>query len=651
MSFVRSLLIFVSTLTMALPAVMAQGSTAELFGRADGMSAPELSPSGDHLAVACAPNGSPSICIFDIVSGSAPILIPLDSKSRLKEFYWASDTYLIFVIGTYEKLQLASGLFEEEFTRAISYNIETSDAQMLLKDRRNMLDTSNVVAILPNKPNEVLVYGMFPSTASTTGTIGTYGSKWILGTYRANLKTGKSRRNESFTPATDSAVFDQDGNVIARTIFDEKYGKFQIIHNKKTIFETDSVSVIPAYVYGLDSSSGDLLVFFDTIERSGLHYLSLTDGAIKPVQIDGQEVGRVGAITDSYTSQLVGFSYTNDLEGQIFTDQKIKAAQTTAQKAFADKSINVISWNASKTKFVIRAESAGRPADYFVYDSSKGQIAPVGSRASHLQNETLGSVTAITYTARDGLNIPAYLTLPQAKTSDSGPLPLIVMPHGGPEARDTAAYDWWAQAYARQGYAVLQPNFRGSSGYGIAHRNAGFGEFGGKMVDDVIDAAAWAKAQGIATDGGYCVVGASYGGYSALMTAIKDDANVKCAISVNGLTDPFVQISRFDDTSSTHEYWARYLGASRFSDASDRTAITPRKRAGEISSNTLVLHGREDTRVLFDQFTLFKKAADGKDNFRFVPIDGEDHFLQSTQARFKVLNETLSFLAAHHPAG
>ena len=650
MSLKRTFSIIITILTFAsLPAV-AQSSTAELFGRADGMSAPELSPSGDHLAVACAPKGSPSVCIFDIVSGSAPILIPLDSRSRLKEFYWASDTYLIFVIGTYEKLQLASGLFEDEFTRAISYNIETSDAQMLMRDRRNMLDTSNVVAILPKKPKEVLVYGMFPSTASTTGTIGTYGSKWVLGTYRVNLKTGKSRRNESFTPATDSAVFDRDGNVIARTIFDEKYGKFQIIHDKKTIFETDGVSVVPAFVYGLDSSSGDLLVFFDSTERSGLHYLSLDDGAIRPVQISGEDVGRAGAITDNYTSELVGFSYTNDLEGQIFTDEKIKAAQTTAQNAFADKSITITSWNAAKTKFVISAESAGRPADYFVYDNTKGQIAPVGSRASHMQNEALGSVTAITYTARDGLDIPGYLTLPPGETSGSGPFPLIMMPHGGPEARDTAAFDWWAQAYARQGYAVLQPNFRGSAGYGVAHRNAGFGEFGGKMVDDVIDGAAWAKAQGIATNDGYCVVGASYGGYSALMTAIKDDARVKCAISVNGLSDPFVQISRFDDTSSTHQYWARYLGASRFSDASERTTITPRKRAREINTNTLVIHGREDSRVLFDQFTLLKQATDGMANISYVPIDGEDHFLQSSHARFKVLNETLAFLAIHHPA-
>lgn len=255
----------------------------------------------------------------------------------------------------------------------------------------------------------------------------------------------------------------------------------------------------------------------------------------------------------------------------------------------------------------------------------------------------------MSYQAADGLEIPAYVTLPPDKTREDGPFPLILMPHGGPEGRDSASFDWWSQAYAAAGYAVLQPNFRGSTGYGQKFRDAGHGEFGGKMITDSLDGAEWAVAEGIAKPGGYCIIGASYGGYAALQGAVLGGDKVRCAVSVNGVADPIRLTREYDNDSGAFSYWQKYMGIDRYSNDDAKRAITPKDRASEISAQILSLHGKEDTTVKYDQAEAIAYAMEGRSNFRLVAMEGEDHYLRSTRARETVLRESLSFLARELP--
>ena len=243
-----------------------------------------------------------------------------------------------------------------------------------------------------------------------------------------------------------------------------------------------------------------------------------------------------------------------------------------------------------------------------------------------------------------------FLTLPPGKALADGPFPTVIMPHGGPEARDGFGYDWWAQALAAEGYLVIQPNFRGSSGYGQAFRNAGFGAFGGKMIDDIADAGAWAVDQGLVASGAYCVAGASYGGYAALMMGLNDAARSQCLISVNGVTEPFAQVAAFADGSETADYWERYIGMNRYTSDEERAVISPVARAGEITQPVLLLYGEQDLVVPTAQARLLTDRLEGKAGFRSVSLGKSDHYLATSDVRNQVLTETIAFLNEHHPA-
>lgn len=646
---------------LALLAAPAAAETAELFGRAAGVSS--LSPAGERLAVGCAPQGSPSICVFDISGGGADSeYIPIGSGQRLDSFYWANDRFLLFEVSDFESVKTIDGMQDYNFRRTIAYDLQRGEAAVLMRDEGSIVDTTNVVSLLPGKEEQVIISAPFANQAR---------GEWTIGTYEVNLKTGKSRPKKGYAPSAVAVYFDPaSGDAIAEMRMSGRErserigsltagapgtggsdGTVTLVAGRRELLSLDyKDDVIPFSIYGLDPATNRLVAFFEDGTRDGLHHISLEDGSISPITLDGAPAGRLGTFRDPHTRGVVGFVYRDDLFGQVFIDETISGVHAALEKALPGKRVYITSWDRARNKFALEASEPGRPGDYFVFDRTAGTLSPVGSEASHLAGRPLGRVEAISYAASDGLAIPGYLTLPPGKSRADGPFPLVVMPHGGPEARDDAHFDWWAQALAADGYAVLQPNFRGSAGYGFDFTAAGFGEFGGLMVSDVADGAAWAVSEGITSAGGYCAVGASYGGYASLMLGVLDPDAAQCLVAVNAVTDPFRINADLSSDSQANRYWERYMGLDRFDDADLRNRINPAERAGEIRAPVLMLHGEEDTRVPYDQARIFASAMKGRDSFRLVDMAGEDHFLRSTQARFTVLTETLNFLSAHHPA-
>jgi dipeptidyl aminopeptidase/acylaminoacyl peptidase len=264
-------------------------------------------------------------------------------------------------------------------------------------------------------------------------------------------------------------------------------------------------------------------------------------------------------------------------------------------------------------------------------------------------------VRSIHYAARDGLDIPAYLTLPPGVTDPSG-LPLVVLAHGGPASRDVAGFDWWAQALASRGYAVLQANFRGSTGYGRAFLEAGYGEWGRKMQTDLSDGVRWLAAEGIIDPARVCIVGASYGGYAAMAGLTLDSDVYRCGVSVAGVSD-LRRMVNWEAEQARHKnnqtvrYWNRFMGAARLNDRA-LDALSPAFLAASVDSPLLLIHGRDDTVVPIEQSRVMAEALRraGKP-VEFVELPGEDHWLSRSATRQQMLAETVRFLEVNNPAG
>jgi dipeptidyl aminopeptidase/acylaminoacyl peptidase len=220
---------------------------------------------------------------------------------------------------------------------------------------------------------------------------------------------------------------------------------------------------------------------------------------------------------------------------------------------------------------------------------------------------------------------------------------VVVLPHGGPEARDYPVFDWWAQAFASQGYAVLQPNYRGSSGYGAPFVEAGQGQWGRKMQTDVSDGLAELAREGVVDPKRACIVGASYGGYAALAGVTVQHGLYRCAVAVAEMLR-YVYDKRNGDGAETR-YWDAFMGPpSGFKD------ISPQRLAANADAPILLIHGKDDTVVLYDQSVAMNKAllAAGK-TVEFVTMPNEDHWLSREATRIQMLKASVAFVEKYNP--
>ena len=282
----------------------------------------------------------------------------------------------------------------------------------------------------------------------------------------------------------------------------------------------------------------------------------------------------------------------------------------------------------------------------------------LGSRAvllfSALPPAWITQKQPIDYKAADGLPIHAYLTLPPDAALNGRPaknLPLIVLPHGGPWVRDHVDFDWQTQVLASRGYAVLQPNYRGSGGAGIAFMDAGNGEMGRKMQTDLSDGVRYLVAQGLADPKRVAILGASYGGYAALAGATLDPGVYRCAVSIAGPSDVGAIISYLLESTNNMDTpavvaWRRVLG-----DRSGWDAISPAKQAAKAYCPILLIHGTDDTVVPISQSQRMESAlkAAGKP-VEFVTYKGQDHWETIGSARIDMMKAALAFLQKYNPA-
>jgi pimeloyl-ACP methyl ester carboxylesterase len=470
-----------------------------------------------------------------------------------------------------------------------------------------------------------------------------------LALFRCDLATGRTSLARKGDSDTQSWLVDGRGELAAEEVYDKQTQRWAIkVFSGSSSREAASGHAaieIPS-VLGFGPTKDTLLVQSIEGGDSVWRLLSIHDKTLGAPMLEGTVFD--APIEDPLTYGLIGGMRTGDVPEYVFFDPSLEGRWKSVVSAFDEDNVRFVSASADFSKILVLVEGPKYGYRYELVNLENPAAISVGQVYAGIDRPL--KVRRITYAAADGLQIPAYLTLPQGRPAHN--LPLVVLPHGGPALRDTAAFGWWSQALADQGYAVLQPNYRGSN-LNWQFLQAGFGEWGRKMQTDLSDGVRYLVKEGIADSARVCIVGGSYGGYAALAGVALDPGVYRCAVSVAGLSD-LAGMLRWEsrggiDARDTIRYWDRFWGVSGRTDPA-LDAISPIKHIGAVNVPVLLIHGRDDTVVPFEQSQLMFDALRGeKKQVELVTLKNEDHWLSRSETRMQMLEATVAFLRAHNP--
>jgi pimeloyl-ACP methyl ester carboxylesterase len=480
--------------------------------------------------------------------------------------------------------------------------------------------------------------------------------EWVL--WKAQLPSGAGRVMERGSPQTTGWDVDRNGQGRVRFDDDESRGRHLILTRAKgetawSVFaKAKDKESLPTYLGYSDPEDAIYLARKGPGGVTQVVARKLADGSTRVVATSPGPDPVL--LLDGFSRAPVAIAYETDRPGYIWLDPKLEALSERLAKSFPDRAIRFADWSFDRSRILVETTGPDAPPAWFLVDEARGEVSPVAQGYPELKDAALGRSSWISYHARDGMEIHAYLTLPPGQPSGSRP-PLVVLPHGGPATRDDFAFDWWVQFLASRGYAVLQPQFRGSAGFGKAFELAGQREWGGKIQTDLLDGVADLGARGVIDPGRACIVGGSFGGYEALAAAALHPDAFRCAVSVNGVSDLELflheTIRSYGPDSELLAYWRQQLGARR--DASKALqAISPVRLVAAIRAPVLLVAGSDDTTVPYEQSTAMERAlkAAGRP-VQLVTLDDEDHYLSTPEGRTRMLEAVEAFLAQNLPAG
>jgi dipeptidyl aminopeptidase/acylaminoacyl peptidase len=379
--------------------------------------------------------------------------------------------------------------------------------------------------------------------------------------------------------------------------------------------------------WGYRKQNGRLALFTKALDETGTETLVFAHPEV--------DVG--GLLQIGPDQHVIGVYYTTDRRHVEYLDPAMKALSASLAKAIPHLPIvDIIDASADEQKLLIRASSDVDPGRYYVLDRATRQLRILLEARPELDGVTLAPMKTITYRARDGKQIPGYLTLPAGGARN---LPAIVLPHGGPSARDDWGFDWLAQYYAAKGYAVLQPNFRGSAGYGDSFQPLDGYRSWRSATADIADGARWLIAQGIADPKRLAIVGWSYGGYAALQAAATEPGLFKSVVAIAPVTD-LQKLLGESEGYSDHALMRSFLGSGAGLDDG-----SPAELADRIAAPVMLVHGKLDMNVPYSQSErMADRLKDAGHPAKFISFDTLDHQLDDSAARRQLLSESEAFL-------
>ena len=627
-----------------------QPAPLEAFAALPAMQSPEISPDGKRLAFIAQAAAGKFVLVSDLQTMAVGAAVDV-SAMKPRGLVWANDDTLLFFAS--ETIDFLIRRVESFAPYGIDLSGKLNIRQLLLERQRTQTQGGGATTIggLARVQGAQLVGFQRSTGLVLMPRVDLEGDRVL---YAVNAKTDGRDQVDEGGRFTRDWVVDETGAPRFRLEYSQEYDTLRILRRSEKAWEllsTETVEVPEFALVGLDAD--DRLIAIQRASegggRFGLYVISGETGKVERPFYTHATLDVASARTDPYTNRVIGAVVGPD--EIVWFDPELRARQAELDDAFRGESPQILSWSQDRSRWVVGTERSDRAPAYYLFDSKAGTAKQVASTNLALDRVKLPQRVAYTYRARDGVEIPAFLTRPLGA---EGPTPLVLLPHGGPAAADVSGYDWLAHALASRGYAVLQPNFRGSGGFGKQWEEAGWGEWGiGVMQHDLSDGVAAVIAAGIADPQRVCIVGASYGGYAALAGAAFTPELYRCAAAIAGVADLRDMLGfekdRAGGLSSTMAYWRQAMGVEDADSPTDHlNAASPAQYADRVRAPVLLIHGRDDTVVPITQSRIMESAltAAGK-SVQLVVLEGEDHWLSGAKTRLQTLQALDTFLAEH----
>ncbi|MFC3052642.1 S9 family peptidase [Kordiimonas pumila] len=604
----------------------------EVFAALPNFENPKLSPDGTKMAFFTEDEGRRNLVIYSL-TGEKPILIPPQDKVDYGAVFWKSDNVLLIRFDLSLNRWIFRGNSDE--SRMVSLNLEEMDFKWLGRPKRSRSDErvsqyDSMIDLLPDDPDHILL--------SLDHELDGYPT-----VYRVDVLDGGRRTAQSGRTGINRWYSDNAGEVrlgkgyrVQSTELNMKYKTVEgdwldlndlewTNHYTFAGFTADNDNT--AYVYGLSEKG-----------TTGIYKLDMLSGKILSSVFTMKNHDIDYLYYHPVTNRLAGVFYTDDYTKLYYFDEDLDLLQRSIDHVLPGTINRIVSKARNRELYLILVRSDQNPGDYYFYDREKKSLGYFVSKRTAINEAIMATTKPVIIPVRDGSTIPGYVTLPHGKEAKN--LPTIILPHGGPSARDSAEWDYEAQFYASRGWLVLKPNFRGSEGYGPAFEHAGDLQWGGLMQDDVTDATKWLVAEGVADPDRICIVGSSYGGYAALFATIKEPGLYKCAVSVNGVAD-LVRLKSGDKHYIGGRSWVKDMGL----EGVDDKEVSPYHRAEDISAPVLLVAAKDDARVPYDlSRDLYSRLKRLKKPVDYVELKNGTHHMVTAEARFETLKAAEKFL-------
>ena len=610
----------------------------EAYGKLASKSMMVISPNGKRIAYRDTSGDTDAMMIINYQSGELIAAVDL-SNVNPNSAYFIDDERLIFVVSNNKRIANYRG--RHIVSAAYVFNIESKELFQLLTGGKGIYDgqtsLGNIIGLSADKK-----YAFMPA----------YQNRGSFNLYKVNLEY--SRKPTIYKKGKSDTIdffLGEDAQVVAR----ERYNNKTNLHTIESLIDGDWKEIFRQETpyrtkgfTGLTPDRKNLVMLSQNQEHGRWAYftMALKDGEIKGPLFSHADKD-VEYVLKDINRVVHGVQYSGFLPSYEFFDKKINARMRGLKQALPNNNIQISDYTPDWKTMVLYMDGEGSSGDYILYkDSALGMLT---SSRPGIKPEQVNQVSQHEFKARDGLTIPTLITTPVNRKANK--LPAIMLPHGGPASYDKIGFDWLAQYFSNQGYIVIQPQFRGSKGFGPKHLRAGNGEWGRKMQHDLTDAVNHFAEQGMIDKDRVCIVGLSYGGYAALAGASFTPDLYQCAISINGVSDVEQMLdTEIRDYGSDHwvvSYWQDVISKGDVDD-DHLEQISPVNHAKSVKAPILLIHGELDTIVPLEQSEdMYDELKSANKDVTFIELEDGNHHLSNAKNRTKALKEIDKFIKKH----